>query len=191
MIIKRLIKTIILLFWIISSATAQEVNYLRFTALENNVEIGIQNDSKLKFTFEYSINGDGIWAEFDTTKTITLPKQGDFISFRGENNKLATRGNKYANFVFSKNVAASGSVMSLISYKDGLPTTIPANYFFCKLFLNCSTLVSAPDLTAETLTQNCYNSMFQGCTSLEQAPNISATSYEKGCMNNMFVGCIS
>ena len=182
--------TAILLICFSGISIAQEKNYLKITALEDNVEIGIVNNGKIKFAIYYSINGDDNWTEFDTTKTITLTNKNDYICFKGENTKLSTSGTKYANFTFSKNVAASGSVMSLID-NEGLIKTIPNTYYFCKLFLNCSTLVSAPDLTAETLTQNCYYSMFQGCTALERAPNISATSYAKGCMSYIFSGCSS
>ncbi len=182
--------TAILLICFSGISIAQENNYLRVTALDNNVDVGIVNNGKIKFVIYYSINGDDNWTEFDTTKTITLTNKNDYICFKGENTKLSTSGTKFANFTFSKKVAASGSVMSLID-NEGLINTIPNNYYFCKLFFNCSTLVSAPDLTAETLTQNCYNSMFQGCTALERAPNISATSYAKGCMSYIFSGCSS
>lgn len=182
--------TAILLICFSGISIAQENNYLRITALDNNVDVGIVNNGKIKFVIYYSINGNEDWVEFDTTKTITLTNKNDYICFKGENTKLSTSGSKFVNFTFSKNVAASGSIMSLID-NVGLTKTIPANYFFCKLFLNCSTLVSAPDLTAETLTQNCYNAMFQGCTSLIQAPELNATTLAKQCYKSMFYGCTS
>ena len=43
-----------------------------------------------------------------------------------------------------------GNIMSLIDYKN-LPDVIPNDYCFCRLFSDCRTLVSTPELPATKL----------------------------------------
>ncbi|MBR2888480.1 MAG: hypothetical protein IKB95_09660, partial [Bacteroidales bacterium] len=53
--------TAILLICFSGISIAQENNYLRITALDNNVDVGIVNNGKIKFVIYYSINGDDNW----------------------------------------------------------------------------------------------------------------------------------
>ena len=59
------------------------------------------------------------------------------------------------------------------------------------MFRNCTSLSSAPELPAATLTLNCYSNMFAGCTSLRTPPVLSATTLSTYCYSNMFNGCSS
>ena len=60
------------------------------------------------------------------------------------------------------------------------------------MFDGCTSLVNAPELSATTLAQSCYEHMFQGCTSLTTAPSIlPATTLANYCYGRMFDGCTS
>ena len=59
------------------------------------------------------------------------------------------------------------------------------------MFQDCTSLVTAPELPATTLTGNCYNGMFWGCTSLTTAPELPATTLAQVCYGYMFNGCTS
>ena len=59
------------------------------------------------------------------------------------------------------------------------------------MFANCSNLLTAPVLSATTLSNYCYAYMFSGCTSLTTAPELPATTLEKWCYQNMFSSCSS
>ena len=57
------------------------------------------------------------------------------------------------------------------------------------MFLNCVSLVEAPELPATTLGDSCYSGMFYGCTALTKAPNLPATTLIHNCYSSMFSGC--
>jgi hypothetical protein len=58
------------------------------------------------------------------------------------------------------------------------------------MFSNCTSLATAPELPATTLTDNCYEAMFNDCTSLTTAPSVlPATSLADCCYYQMFSGC--
>lgn len=163
---KELSITSILLFCIVSSLVAQTNNYLTFKALDGEVEIGL-NSVTATPNIAYSKDGTN-WMEWDWNKPntkIKLEKEGELIYFKGNNSSGFSTNKKYVTFTFSNKIAASGSIMSLIDGK-GEVKEIPNNYCFYKLFEGCSTLITAPDLTAETLKGYCYSNLFSGCTSL-------------------------
>ena len=59
------------------------------------------------------------------------------------------------------------------------------------MFYRCSSLKTVPsDLLPSTkLSQRCYNSMFQDCTSLITAPKLSASTLTQYCYYQMFYNC--
>ena len=69
--------------------------------------------------------------------------------------------------------------------------TILGDFCFKGLFSGCTSLTTAPELPATTLTKYCYNSMFSGCTSLVNAPELPATVLRSSCYFGMFNGCTS
>ena len=56
---------------------------------------------------------------------------------------------------------------SLIKAPSILPATKVSGWAYAVMFYNCTSLVNAPELPAETLADNCYWSMFNNCTSLK------------------------
>ena len=60
------------------------------------------------------------------------------------------------------------------------------------MFYECEALTEAPaTLPATTLAEECYASMFAICTSLVKAPTLPATTLAGWCYNNMFDYCLS
>lgn len=72
-----------------------------------------------------------------------------------------------------------------------LPSTTLTDYCYRDMFNGCTSLTAAPELPATTLKRNCYQSMFQGCTSLTTAPELPAETLANSCYQNMFQGCTS
>ena len=64
-----------------------------------------------------------------------------------------------------------------------------SNNCYQEMFYGCTGLTSAPELPAATLNQSCYSSMFYGCTGLTSAPELPATTLNSGCYSSMFSGC--
>ena len=59
------------------------------------------------------------------------------------------------------------------------------------MFDSCGQLITAPALSAETLANDCYNSMFCDCSNLINAPELPAQLLADGCYFGMFRGCSS
>ena len=70
-----------------------------------------------------------------------------------------------------------------------LPATTLTEYCYGGMFYNCTSLTTAPQLPATTLADACYMDMFRGCTSLTSAPQLPATTLEYNCYRDMFAGC--
>ena len=58
-----------------------------------------------------------------------------------------------------------------------------------EMFYGCTGLTSAPELPAGTLASSCYDSMFYGCTGLISASALQAQTLSDYCYQKMFYGC--
>ncbi len=94
------------------------------------------------------------------------------------------------------NVGASGCFEMFRGCKElrnvpsgALPAETLAQQCYQSMFQDCISLVSAPSLPANTLAKQCYQSMFQDCTKLTSTPTLSATSLAQQCYQSMFQGC--
>ena len=83
----------------------------------------------------------------------------------------------------------SGNTNIISAENLSLPVTTLADYCYSVMFKGCTSLTTAPVLSATTLAKNCYSSMFSGCTSLTTAPVLSSTTLAEGCYKSMFIGC--
>ena len=72
-----------------------------------------------------------------------------------------------------------------------LPATTLTSNCYARMFLGCTSLVTAPKLPAVIMTLECYDEMFYSCTSLTTAPELPATTLAQRCYNEMFNGCSS
>ena len=72
-----------------------------------------------------------------------------------------------------------------------LPATTLSKGCYESMFDNCTSLMQAPELPATTIATNCYSRMFFNCDSLTKAPKLPTTTLANGCYSNMFYGCTS
>ena len=138
-------------------------------------------------SLEYSLDGTN-WNPYTIGETIYLLE--DKLSFRAgeQGNRRFSKGvDDYYQFVFSGEIAARGSIMSLLDRSD-LKNVMPS-YAFFNLFRDCTGLTKAPELPVMNLAERCYWGMFSGCTSLNEAPDLPATNLAKECYYGMFDGC--
>ena len=156
---------------------------LTFEALEPST---IQYVPSTVATAQYSYDAVN-WNSADNV-TLNL-NTGDKVFFKGTITGNQTASNR-SQFSMTGKISASGSIMSL---QAGNPqdNSLNYDYEFCRLFSNCTNLVTAPALPATTLINNCYSNMFNGCTSLTTAPDLPATTLADSCYSYMFYNCNS
>ena len=70
-----------------------------------------------------------------------------------------------------------------------LPATLLEENCYRAMFYECTSLINAPELPASLMKTSCYDNMFSGCTSLVTAPELPATTLADSCYNCMFYGC--
>ena len=138
---------------------------------------------------QYTIDGGYTWSTLNEGQKVTLKDVGDKVYIRGYNPEgFSKNANSYTRLVLQGDIAASGSVMSLIDGKGDV-TEIPSTCCFLDLFLGCKALTKAPELTATVLNDSCYWSMFDNCTSLTEAPELPVKELKQNCYDKMFYGC--
>ena len=94
------------------------------------------------------------------------------------------------NFSGTASFNVSGNIMSMISGDNFINTTSFGNQTFWFFFQN-SNVINAKNLILPvlTLTKYCYARMFNNCTSLITAPELPATTLVSNCYYYMFNGC--
>lgn len=173
---------------------------LCFTAEEPNCVVNMgKKGTPPAVTLETSPDGM-TWTSFDAdggTTPITLAAVGDKVYFRagsGGNSQFGTSISIRHNFTITGKTAASGSIMSLLdATNEGMDSLADCGDFtFNALFIECSSLTSAPSLPATVLRAGCYYAMFMRCSSLTSVPSLPATVLPTiNCCQRMFQGCSS
>lgn len=79
---------------------------------------------------------------------------------------------------------------SLLTAPD-IQATVMGEYCCGSMFYSCSSLVTPPELKSTALAEDCYYQMFGGCSSLTTAPELKATILANGCYGQMFIYCTS
>ena len=187
-------------------------NYFKFIAGEN---------ATFSFTnsIEYSLDSGETWTALAANESSPSLSEGDEIWWKRE----PTRGGERSIGTFSAtgNFDAAGNALSIvygsdfeyaysIEGKDGifkelfknnthiinaedmiLTADTLSNACYDSMFLGCSNLVTAPELPATNLTPYCYRSMFEECTSLRAMPTIGMLSVDEGSCQYMFYDCSS
>lgn len=160
---------------------------LTFTAEEANSSVKLtKNGSPTVEGIQYRIGNSGGWSAYTIDTTLTLTNVGDCVQFQNTLETLGTGDKNYASLVITGQIAATGNCMSMLNYSDKV-----SPYAFNRLFADCSSLTSAPELPATKLANYCYQYMFHNCTSLTSAPELPATTLSAGCYGHMFNGCSS
>ena len=146
-------------------------------------------------TIEYN-NGNG-WTTWNGSQISSSNIDGrQRIYFRGSRNTVirgqnATETNSWK--ITGSNVECNGNIEYLLDYQKVAAGQHPEMGSRCyrEMFANCSSLTTAPELPATTLTSFCYYMMFRNCSSLTIAPELPATTLADYCYHNMFSGCSS
>lgn len=141
---------------------------------------------------QYSLN-NGDWKDVEET--------GIRVAFGGNNGTLRLRGknlkgtandeSNYSYISFGTNevpVTCTGDIRTLLDH-DSYKTVATDQARFCRLFMDCEAMATAPNLPAENLANKCYRDMFANCTNLVIAPELPAKILADDCYNGMFSGC--
>ena len=173
------------------NTTPSSADYLCFTSTGNSTvamrQTGTPNTSANK-VLQYKLN-NGEWQTWDLSR-VSL-SDGDKMYLKSDDeipmsepSDMSESTDIYKQFVMTGHIAASGNIMSLLNFS----TTLTA-YAFYKLFDQCSSLTTAPELLATALADYCYKYIFSGCYLLTTAPELPATTLAKGCYTGMFNSC--
>ena len=140
-------------------------------------------------TLEYSTDKT-TWTVWDGTQ-ISSVNNAIYLRGTGNTKITATSGRQFV--LSGTSIRCSGNIENLLDYatvsNGGHPSM--ANQCFQALFYQNTSLVSAPELPATSLSVACYADMFQGCTALTQVPSLPATSVLKASYEEMFKDCTS
>ena len=143
-------------------------------------------------TLQYSLDAES-WTTIATGATTP---SANVMYFRGQATGtkalFSSSGTTNAwTFTGSTNLECNGKLDRLLQNALGNDNNILtiADYCFCFMFYNVTTLIKAPELPATTLAANCYDIMFYGCAALITAPSLPATTLAANCYSNMFRGC--
>lgn len=166
--------------------------YLTFSS-DSSFTLNTYNTTKnWDGTLEYSTDRFS-WSVWDGT--TTLSSIGNKLYLRGTGNTAITgmSGSNNRWVLTGSNISCTGNIESLLDYQTVARGEHPtmSTYCYFSMFQGCTSLTTAPELPATTLTGNCYNSMFKGCTSLTTAPKLPATTVSSFCYCSMFQGCTS
>lgn len=162
----------------------EDAFYLKAEDVDSTVSISLAISNTYKYELEYSYNYF-VWLPYTSDLELSL-KAGQKLYLRGNNKSLGEQ-NTHTSFTLRGRIGAYGN----IQYLCGKSSTAE-EYAYEDLFLDCKSLVKAPDLPATTLKFACYRRMFQGCTSLTEAPILPAATLLSGSIYfRMFQGCTS
>lgn len=130
-----------------------------------------------------SIASSTVLPESETTNII------NYILFRGLGNSVITGENSTPwTITDTTAVFCAGDITTLLDYQYP-PDIITEPYCFANMFLNQTSLVSAPRLPSIEISDHCYYKMFQGCTSLTFSPELPARKVIDSAYEQMFMGC--
>ena len=126
---------------------------LKFLAKQANSSVGIVNNGTSQApNIEISTDEGVTWTTWDYS-TISL-NSGGSVLMRGINKKGVSKSNgQYSTFTTTGSIEVYGNIMSLIDYTQTVDT-IPCSYCFYSLFNGCTSLTTAPELPAASLTDS-------------------------------------
>lgn len=167
------------------------IPYITFKAEEEQTFIMSAEDRYEISGLEYSVN-NGTWEKVVTGNAVTFGGNNGTLRLRGKNLKGTAKSEfEYSYISFGTDevpVTCTGDIRTLLDY-DSYKTVATDQARFCRLFINCSAMTTAPNLPAENLANNCYRDMFANCTNLVIAPELPAKILADDCYNGMFSGC--
>lgn len=170
----------------------KKIDYLCFTANTAGSTVKLRKfRSPTSVNIETSTN-KSTWTDYTIWDTITLSNVWDKIYFRNKSETttgFSTSPSDSYRFEMTWSVAWSWDVNYLINKNS--TDTLVWNYCYFGLFEVCTSLTTAPELPATTLTEHCYQEMFYYCTNLETLTALPATTLTTFCYCMMFYWCTS
>lgn len=171
--------------------TWPDKDYLCFTANSANSTVKLAKEWNPTAVVLETSTDWRTWTSYTIGDTITLTNVGDKVYRRNtsETDTAFSNGSAWYYFVMSWSISGSWDTNFLLNKNS--TNAVPA-YSFLRLFRNCASLTTAPELPASTIGQSSYYYMFQNCTSLTTSPKVlPATSLVSTCYWHMFDGCSS
>lgn len=135
------------------------------------------------------ISGHGSYAIGNFSSTADFNAEGNIMSLLFGDNFVGQTDLTGKNWAFHYLFAQATHLISAENLK--LPATTLSDYCYASMFIQCSNLTKAPQLSAMTMTEGCYFYMFNRCTSLTEAPVLPATTLGTGSYYGMFQDCTS
>ena len=158
---------------------------LTFLAKVDNSSIALgQVGSPDEIALQYSKNG-GTWTSYSIGDVIEL-SSNQTVAFSGNNDHFSTNKYIYYKFAMTGQIEAYNNIQSLMNFNDSCTYAC-----YACLFINCTSLLTPPQLPATTLAPYCYSDMFLGCSNLLTPPQLPATELAPFCYYDMFVYCYS
>ena len=163
--------------------------YLSFIGNEDFTLKTYPNSLYWNGTLEYSTD-TSTWSTWDGTE---ISSSGSKLYLRGTGNSSIADGASH--FVFTGTdalrVACKGNIENLLDYATVSNGNHPvmSGYGLACLFMECTNLITPPELPMPELIDYCYAYMFQDCTALTTAPALPATTLTSYCYHRMFCGC--
>lgn len=117
-------------------------------------------------TLETSTDGS-TWNTYTINSVITLSNIWDKVYFRNTSETdtwFSTGWSSYYQFVMTWSIAISWEVTTLLN-KNWTDTL--SNFCFFRLFYYCTSLITLPKLSVNTLYKSCYWGMFGWCSNIK------------------------
>lgn len=175
----------------------------------SDTETGLEFTSANAFTISVSIpswngtleyhNGEGwkVWDGSEISSGENDNKQCIYIRGIGNSKITGSYNTTLGDLAWTltgTNIECNGNIENLLDYSivaSGKHPTM-ANYCYGYMFYNCTSLISAPDLPATTISYGCYSYMFAYCTALISVPrSLPAATLQPNCYRSMFFYCTS
>ena len=155
-------------------------------AVENTTIQLTKNGSPTVGTVTYGINTSPSTTYTLNTSVSLTAGQKMYWAITSTSTNFSTRN--FLIFTSTGKINVGGDIKSLI----GGNSSIPRNYCFASLFVNCTNLIDASaldlDVTFGSKTY-CFYRMFYNCTGLKNPPSLPALTLGSYCYSNMFNGC--
>lgn len=130
-----------------------------------------------------------VWEETDRVREINIPVRSELrIRNTSETRTRFSFGqnNRYQFDINGSYLLANGDIRSLLQRENYRSVTLKDGDFH-SLFAGCG-IASIPDLLADEMAANCYNSLFRDCFLLQKA-KIGGKTAKAGSLSNIFNGC--
>lgn len=135
-------------------------DYLCITAMDStSISWDIVGTLSNPPRMQYSINSLNQWVDYTFSSSISL-SVADKCYWRNLDSTFSVDANNCIQFKSSGNIKASGDLCSLINWAP-LYTRC-----FYRTFYQCTTLYSAPIISATEFAERCCQATFNGCTNI-------------------------